>query len=111
MWSSKTHSLPLNPFVFICKSSLPLSLVWLKASGFFYTTTTINGVSLGLLLDVLLLSHVMEILLLWIHSAFPEGIRTTELTLPLPREKDALTALFHAACGKGVLPHPYQSQK
>ena len=46
--------------MFIAKKSL----VWFKASGFNNTIDT--GPSLGLLLDILLLSSVMEILQYWI---------------------------------------------
>lgn len=59
----------INPFVlsrsfsFTFKCSLPLSLVWFKASGIYHTID--DGLSLGLLLDSLF-PCVMEILKFWI---------------------------------------------
>ena len=64
-WPLESHRLPFSPFIFTWKCSL----VRLKVSGFCYTTNT--GLSLGLLLDILLLSCVMEILQFWICRVGP----------------------------------------
>lgn len=54
VWLVETHNIPFSPFIVEW-------LVWLQASGFWYTTD--NRLLLGLLLSFLLFSYVMEILL------------------------------------------------
>ena len=66
VWSVETHNLSFSLFILTCKGSLPLALVSLQAPGFCYTTD--KGLSLGLLLLSLLLSHFMDVLLFWIRG-------------------------------------------
>lgn len=54
-------------------------MAWLDVSGFCYTTD--DGLSLGLLLDILILSCVVEILLVWICSFDPFVHFNMKLTL------------------------------
>lgn len=61
VWPIESPSVFFSPFIFSCKCPCNQSLVWLEArSGFWYTIDA--KPSLGLLLDVLLLSCAMEIL-------------------------------------------------
>lgn len=59
VWSSDPHSVAFSPYIFTCVCCNE-ALVWLEDSSFCYTID--NGLSLGLLSDILLLLCVMEIL-------------------------------------------------
>lgn len=71
VWPLEPHSLPSSSF--IISLHYYESLVSFEA-GFCYTTR--NGFSMGLLLDIPLLSRAMEILQFWIYKFIPSQVLT-----------------------------------
>ena len=92
----------VNPFIHIallasvhCKESL----VWFKASGFCYTIDT--GPSLGLLLDILLLSCIVENLQDWYLHVLQQTIDEVDVGV------DQLPWFWAGLVSQAALLHPH----
>jgi hypothetical protein len=59
-YHSVLYSIPFGPHILTCKLSFQWLIVWFEASGFCYIFNTESSV--GLLLNILLLTYAMETL-------------------------------------------------